>query len=130
MRFLAEHYRESMSEFFGKLGIPLHGHMTMWRKPDSDEYFVCVHHIALDTEKQDKRAVMGLEQEVLKDLHAKHPEIRRIFLRSDGAGCYKNTPYVKFYWIPQSRAPKVNAKYIAARTVWVEVRSRHRFSEF
>lgn len=49
--------------------------------------------VFLYSDKQDKRAVMGFELAILRDLHAKHPNIENAWIRSDNAGCYHNMRY-------------------------------------
>ncbi|KAK3697374.1 hypothetical protein QZH41_002024 [Actinostola sp. cb2023] len=89
MKFLPHHYREQMSEFFGKRGRSWHISAVITKSAQKYEVECFVH--IFNTCTQNGFAVASVIEHVLKTLKQEYPLISKAFLRSDNAGCgYKN----------------------------------------
>ena len=88
MKYLPQHYREQMSEFFGKRGRSWHISAVITRSQDEGKCEVeCFVHL-FNTCKQNSFAVMSvIEQFLLHTIKIEYPSINKAFLRSDNAGC-------------------------------------------
>ena len=96
MKYLPQHYREQMSEFFGKRGRSWHIRAVITRSQDEGRCEVeCFVHL-FNTCKQNSFAVMSVIEHLLHTI-----KIEYRFLRSDNAGCYHggsmilSLPYIR-----------------------------------
>ena len=90
MKYLPQHYREQMSEFFGKRGRSWHVGAVITKKDLDDKYEVeCFIHL-INTCNQNSFAVASILEHLLQTIKQERPEIKQAFLQSDNAGCYHN----------------------------------------
>ena len=95
MKYLPQHYREQMSEFFffGKRGRSWHVSVVITRLHAGERYEVeCFVHL-FNTCNQNSFAVMSIEH-LMKTIKLEYPSITKAFLLSDNAGCYHNGPLI------------------------------------
>ena len=89
MKFLPHHYREQMSEFFGKRGRSWHVNAAITKSSTAEKFQVeCFVHLS-NSCTQNSFAVASIIEH-LKILKKEYPVLNQAFLRSDNAGCYKN----------------------------------------
>ena len=89
-KYLPQHYREQMSEFFGKRGRSWHVGAVITKKDLDDKYEVeCFIHL-INTCNQNSFAVASILEHLLQTIKQERPEIKQAFLQSDNAGCYHN----------------------------------------
>ena len=94
MKYLPQHYREQMSEFFGKRGRSWHVSAVITRLHAEGRYEVeCFVHL-FNTCNQNSFAVMSVIEHLLQTIKLEYPSINKAFLRSDNAGCYHNGPLI------------------------------------
>ena len=86
MKFLPRKYRESQSDWYGKRGISWHIAVAMTKQNDCLKSLTFVHVFQSCT--QDSPAVLAIIDDVVNQLICNRPEIKKIFLRQDNAGCY------------------------------------------
>ena len=92
MKYLPQHYREKMSEFFGKLGRSWHITAVITHFRAEEKYEVeCFAHF-FNTCNQNSFDVMSVIEHLLQVVKLEYPFIRKAVLRSDNAGCYHNGP--------------------------------------
>ena len=91
MKFIPQKYRESQSDWFGKRGISWHISVAYRRVEGrlQSQGFINV----IQSCSQGSAAVVVILQHVIQTLK-EHPEIERIFLRQDNAGCYHSASTV------------------------------------
>ena len=89
MKFLPHHYREQMSEFFGKRGRRWHISAVITKSTAEKFQVECFVHL-FNTCTQNSFAVASIIEHLLKTLKEEYPVLKQAFLRSDNAGCYKN----------------------------------------
>lgn len=92
MKFIPQKYRESQSDWFGKRGISWHISVA-YRRVDGElqsQGFVNV----MQSSSQGSSTVVVILQHVIKTLKNDYPEIKRVFLRQDNAGCYHSASTV------------------------------------
>ena len=93
MKFLSASFREAMSEYFGKAGMPWHGVM-MIRKAHGDEnmsegeYVVSYIDGMMVDKKEDGFATLSAIDLALKAYKRDHPWITHAAVKTDGAGAY------------------------------------------
>ena len=92
MKFIPQRYRESQSGWFGKRGISWHISVAYRRVEGQlqSQGFVTV----IKSCGQGSSAVVTISQHVIGTLKTENPEIRRVFLRQDNAGCYHSASTV------------------------------------
>ena len=92
MKFIPQRYRESQSDWLGKKGISWHISVAYRRVEGQlqSEGFVTV----IKSCGQGSSAVVTILQHVIRTLKTEHPEIQRVFLRQDNAGCYHSASTV------------------------------------
>ena len=92
MKFIPQRYRESQSDWFGKRGISWHISVAYRRVEGQlqSQGFVTV----IKSCGQGSSAVVAILQHVIRTLKTEHPEIQRVFLRQDNAGCYHSASTV------------------------------------
>ena len=89
-KFLPHHYREQMSEFFGKRGRSWHVSAVITKSSTADKFQVeCFVHL-FNSCTQNSFAVASIIEHLLKTLKKEYHVLNQAFLRSDNAGCYKN----------------------------------------
>ena len=74
---------------FGKKGISLHGDCLMFRSKGSLKkvvYFTMIYWC-----DQHLKDVLSINKEVLKEFVKSQPQIKKIYMKSDNAGCYHNS---------------------------------------
>jgi len=92
MKYLPQHYREQMSEFFGKSASSWYISAVITHLRPEEKYEVeCFAHL-FNTCNQHNFAVMSVIEHLLQVIKLEYPSIRKAFLRSDNAGCYRNGP--------------------------------------
>ena len=89
MKLLPMHYREAMTDFFGKRGRSWHVACVIQKEPDSYLSVQSFVHV-FDDCTQDKVALLSILKRILKTIKAEKPVIRKAHLQSDNAGCYHN----------------------------------------
>ena len=93
MKFLASSFREAMSDFFGKAGMPWHGMMFI-RCPTAHELAADGEFIAsyidsvTDDKKEDGYSTLSAVYLAFKGYKADNPSICQAAFKMDGAGCY------------------------------------------
>ena len=88
MKYLLQHHREQMSEFFGKRGRSWHISAVVTHSQEEGKCQVeCFVHLFLTCE-QNSFAVMSVIEHLLNTI------INKAFLRSDNAGCYHSGPLI------------------------------------
>lgn len=86
MKFIPQKYRESQADWYGKRGISWHISVA-YRKVDQQlqsQAFINL----IQSCSQGSAAVVVILQQIIQTLKLEHPEIERVFLRQDNAGCY------------------------------------------
>ncbi|XP_035678162.1 uncharacterized protein LOC118416978 [Branchiostoma floridae] len=86
MKFIPQKYRESQMDWFGKRGISWHIAVAQRYCNGMFETKTFVH--IFDSCNQDTCAVSAILSDVLMTLKHQHPEINKVYLRQDNAGCY------------------------------------------
>lgn len=100
MKFLMSCFREAMSDFFGKRGMPWHGCMLI-RKPlrfERAKYgegeFVCEYkHAMMLGSKEDGFATLSAVHVALAEYKVENPHISRATLKTDGAAAYAGATF-------------------------------------
>ena len=77
MKFLPLQHREKQTEWYGKRGISWHISSLILK----DGILVC---------NQYWFAVCSIFEDLLKTIHREYPHVKKVYLRSDEAGCYHN----------------------------------------
>ncbi|XP_078365981.1 uncharacterized protein LOC144650200 [Oculina patagonica] len=92
MKFLPQKYRESQSDWFGKRGISWHISVAFRRVNGElqSQGFINV----IQSSNQESSTVVVILQHVINTLKVDYPEIKRVFLRQDNAGCYHSASTV------------------------------------
>ena len=86
MKFLPQKYRESQSDWFGKRGISWHISVVFRRLEGELQSQGFIH--VIQSSNQESSTVVCILQHVISTLKNDFPEIKRVFLRQDNAGCY------------------------------------------
>ena len=89
MKFQPMKFREKMDDFFGKRGRSWH--VTCAIKGDGSKVEVETFVHLLDSCVQDWFSVASIVEHTLSIIKAENPQITKVYLRSDNAGCYHNT---------------------------------------
>jgi len=111
MKYLPQHYRERMSEFFGKRGRSWHVSAVITRLQAGDRYEVeCFVHL-FNTCNQNSFAVMSVIEHLPKTIKLEYPSISKAFLRSDNAGCYHNRPLILSLPVIEERVGVMPLRY-------------------
>lgn len=112
MKWLPAARREDQSGWFGKRGIPWHITVAFTKIGGSGskhhfEMHTFVH--VFDQNPQDSDAVIAIIRDVLRRLNTGNRPIKKVYIRSDNAGCYHSSPTIAA--IPQlSSATGVEVK--------------------
>ena len=86
MKYLPRKYRESQTDWFGKRGISWHI-TTAMRKSEGQLQMLSFVHI-FQSCNQNSVTVLAIIDDALKQLKTTMPEVKRVHLRQDNAGCY------------------------------------------
>ena len=86
MKFLPRKYRESQSDWYGKKGISWHIAVALTKREDQLQMLTFVHVFQSCT--QDSYTVMAIIDDVVRQLKTEIPDLDKISLRQDNAGCY------------------------------------------
>ena len=86
MKFIPQKYRKSQADRFGKRGISWHISVA-YRKVDQQLYSKAFINL-IQSCSQRSAPVFVILQHIIQTLKLEHPEIERVFLRQDNAGCY------------------------------------------
>ncbi|KAK3109197.1 hypothetical protein FSP39_025224 [Pinctada imbricata] len=90
MKFLPRRFREGQTDWFGKRGINWHIAVTFHKSGDDVKCLTHVH--IFDSQvSQDAAITSAVLCDVANDVINLLPEIQKIHVFSDNAGCYKNT---------------------------------------
>ena len=100
MKFLMSVFREAMSEFFGKRGMPWHGCMLV-RRPlrfEADRYgegeFVCEYkHAMMLASKEDGFATLSAVHIALSEYKSENPHVSSALVKTDGAAAYAGATF-------------------------------------
>ena len=120
MKFLMSLFREAMSEFFGKRGMPWHGCMLV-RKPlrhERDRYgegeFVCEykHAMMLGTKEGGFETLCAVTL-ALKEYRLENPHIRSAIVKTDGAAAYAGATFtIGISFMQELAGVRVEAHFI------------------
>jgi hypothetical protein len=94
----AASFREVMSDFFGKAGMPWHGVMFIRRAHGSEqvaegEFVVSYVDTMMKEKKEDGFATLSVLYTAIKAYKADHPWIEHASVKTDGAGAYARDPH-------------------------------------
>nr|XP_022331330.1 uncharacterized protein LOC111129325 [Crassostrea virginica] len=87
MKFLPLAFREKQSDWYGQKGINWHVSVCIYKDEDLNLKHRTFAHL-MDGVKQDWMTVACLLEDTLHHIKMQLPNIERVFLRSDNAGCY------------------------------------------
>ena len=93
MKFLQLRYREKQSDWYGKRGLSWHISSVVSSSQSGTTEVISYAHL-FDQCTQDWYAVTSILEDLLKLLKVKNPELQRVYLRSDEAGCYHNSSLI------------------------------------
>jgi len=93
MKFLQLHYREKQSDWYGKRGLSWHISSVVSISHSGTTEVISYAHL-FDQCTQDWYAVTSILEDLFKLLKVKNPELQRVHLRSDEAGCYHNSSLI------------------------------------
>ena len=90
MKFLQIRYREKQSDWFGKRGLGWHISTVITKNASTGKSELKSYAHIFDSCQQDWYAVCSIIENTLEVVKKDHPQITRVSLRSDEAGCYHN----------------------------------------
>ena len=90
MKFLQISYREKQSDWFGKRGLSWHISTVITKNAGTGKVELKSYAHIFDSCQQDWYAVCSIIENTLEVVKKDHPQITRVSLRSDEAGCYHN----------------------------------------
>jgi len=88
MKFLQLRYREKQSEWYGKRGLSWHISSVVSRGQVTGQLKVTSYAHLFDRCTQDWYAVASIIENLLQHLKNRNPNLCKVYLRSDEAGCY------------------------------------------
>jgi len=95
MKFTAMKFREKQAEWFAKRGINWHVSSVITRRDESLEVTCYVH--LVNSCRQDWFAVLSILENLLSTIKQGNPAVKKVYLRSDEAGCYHNSKLVSSF---------------------------------
>ena len=95
MKFTAMKFIEKQGEWFAKRGINWHVSSVIMRRDESLEVTCYVHFV--NSCRQDWFAVLLILENLLSTIKQGNPEVTKVYLRSDEAGCYHNSKLVSSF---------------------------------
>ena len=90
MKFIQMKYREKQADWFGKRGLSWHITTLITNDVSSGNVELKSYAHIFDSCQQDWYAVYSIIENTLQAVKKEHPQINRVSLRSDEAGCYHN----------------------------------------
>ena len=87
MKYLPRKFRESQADWYGKRGIPWHLTVAITKSCQGKIQMLTFAHM-FKSATQESSAVLAVVDDVLKQLKTLAPQITKIYLRADNAGCY------------------------------------------
>ena len=90
MKFLQIRYREKQSNWFGKPGLSCHMSTVITKNDSTRKDELTSYVYIFDSCQQDWYAVSSIVENALEVVRKDQPQITRVSLRSDEAGCYHN----------------------------------------
>ena len=93
MKFMQLRYREKQSDWYRKRGLSWHITSVVSSSQSRTTEVISYAHL-FDQCTQDWYAVTSILEELFKLLKVKNPELQRVYLRSDEAGCYHNSSLI------------------------------------
>jgi hypothetical protein len=91
MKFLQLRHREKQTEWYGKRGISWHvSSLILKDSKENENVSVSTFAHLIDACTQDWFAVCSIFEDLLTTIQRKYPHIKKVYLRSDEAGCYHN----------------------------------------
>ena len=94
MKFTQMKYREKQSEWYGKRGMNWHVSCVISKNDKDDNLEIKSYSHLFDSCAQDCLAVCAILEHLLKTIKEEKPHITKVYLRSDGAGCYNNNTVI------------------------------------
>lgn len=87
MKYLPRKFRESQTDWCGKVGIPWHIAVAMRRGTGGEMEMMSFVHL-FESCNQDSCAVLAILNDVFGQLKEIVPHLKSVYLRQDNAGCY------------------------------------------
>ena len=94
MKFVQMRHREKQSDWYAKRGMSWHISSVVTRDEETDELQVVSYAHLLDSCAQDWYAVGSVFENRLENVKRDFPAIKRVYLRSDEAGCYHTSQLI------------------------------------
>ena len=91
MKFLQLRYREKQSDWYGKRGLSWHISTVISSDPEKTGSLKLQ---SFDTCQQDWFAVCSIVENTLEAIKSQKPYVKKVYLRSDEAGCYHNNSLI------------------------------------
>lgn len=88
-------FREKQADWFAKRGFNWHVISVITRRDESVEETCYVH--LVNSCRQDWFAVLSILENLLSTIEQGNPEVKKVYLRSDEAGCYPNSKLVSSF---------------------------------
>ena len=90
LKFIQMKYREKQADWFGKRGLSWHITTLITNDVGSGNVELKSYAHIFDSCQQDWYAIYSIIENTLQAVKKEHPQINRVSLRSDEAGCYHN----------------------------------------
>ena len=87
MKYLPRKFRESLTDWYGKRGIPWHIAVAMRRGTGGEIEMMSFFHL-FESCNQDSCTVLAILNDVFGQLKGIMPHLKSVYLRQDNAGCY------------------------------------------
>ncbi len=94
MKFVQMRHREKQSDWYAKRGMSWHISSVVTRDGETDELQVVSYAHLLDSCAQDWYTVGSVFENLLENVKRDFPVIKRVYLRSDEAGCYHTSQLI------------------------------------
>ena len=94
MKFLQLKFREKQANWFGKRGLSWHISTVITTNASNGSLELKSYAHLLDSCQQDWYAVCSIIENTLEAVKKENPQITRVTLRSDEAGCYHNNSLI------------------------------------
>lgn len=91
MKILPLYHKESQQQWFAKRGFSMHCAVA-FRKTENGYATKNFVHILADNSDQGFATVIAVLRDTVARLKSEMPQIRRLFLKADNAGCYNSIP--------------------------------------
>ena len=90
IKFIQIRYREKQADWFGKRGLSWHIYAVITKNASTGKVELKSYAHIFDSYQQDWYAVCSIIENTLEVVKKDHPQIARVSLTSDEAGCYHN----------------------------------------